>query len=103
MLGKAVPVGGLAWQDVHAVWVSGDPAWWQAVQRGARLGEVPVTAWQMAQLASKLAWVAPVCWVARKGMVWLGWPGPLKWQATPLFTEEKQLGEAGMGAVRPLV
>jgi len=55
--------------------VSGEPAWWQVVQVGAREnGDVPETAWQVAQLPSKPAWFTAVWAVARYGTAWFAPP-----------------------------
>jgi len=54
--GYAAPDGGSPWQEVQSGDVSGEPAWWHAVQGGAaETGETPVTAWHEEQLAAKLA------------------------------------------------
>jgi hypothetical protein len=90
---------------VQFVRVSGDPAVWHTVQRGAEgIGEVPVTAWQDAHPAgngsSNVPALTPV-W-ARNGMAWA--TGPLAWHdaATPFALvndAEKQLGAAEFGPV----
>jgi hypothetical protein len=71
MLGKTVPMGGLAWQEVQFAKLVGVPAWWQVMQVGAdTMGEaVPVCAWQVLQLVVKAALeLMPVCEVPRNGI-----------------------------------
>ena len=73
--GNADPVGGLTWQEVQLVSVSGDPAVWHTVQSGAEeSGEVPDTAWQTAQPVVNPVGVTAVCAAPRKGTEWFAPP-----------------------------
>jgi len=111
MFGYAAPVpppGGLAWQEVQFVSVSGDPAVWHTVHSGAvETGEVPVTAWQFEQLLVKVDCVAWKWVLSKYGTVWFT-PGPPEWHPTDPcsafeYEEEKQEGADESGAVRPCV
>jgi hypothetical protein len=94
------PFGGLAWQEVQLIAVSGEPVWWHTVQSGAEeFGGTPVIEWQLAQSAVKLVWFAWVWVVPWKGTGWFAAPGTPEWQLTPLKEAEKQLGALGSGPV----